>query len=152
MLSDRRPSIWLHLMYRIWLGSQRTDITQSNSDSCCGNIAANTYIYAANRTYPLCKCLAAIKTVQLLQHVSTSWQQAEAHPELQNLNLHAPCLDPTLLCLEVHNVFRICLRIVKDSKDGCSKSLRKDSSSLTCDCISAFWGQSQSRPTNPQPP
>ncbi len=91
------------------------------------------------------------KFYNLLQHVSTAWQQAVEHPELQNLNLHAPCLDPPLLCLEVHNVFRICLRIVKDSKDGCSESLRKDSPSLTCDCISAFGGQPQPRPTNAQP-
>ena len=84
-------------------------------------------------------------------YCSMSGQQAVEHPELQNLNLHAPCLDPPLLCLEVHNVFRICLRIVKDSKDGCSESLRKDSSSMTCDCISAFRGQSQPWPTNAQP-
>jgi len=63
------------------------------------------------------------KLYNSLQRVSTAWQQAVEHVELQKVNLQAPCLlsrfvNLPLLCLKVYNVLRICLRVVKDSKDG----------------------------------
>ena len=63
------------------------------------------------------------KLYNLLQRVSTARQQAVDYLELQKVNLQAPCLlsrfvNLPLLCLKVYNVLRICLRIVKDSKDG----------------------------------